>query len=70
MEQKQIVLETSTILSIIEKLEMVQETNLYHLTDWDVMEATEDRLSYAEEYIECGTLITYLKQLCYGRQEE
>jgi hypothetical protein len=61
MAQEKIVLERETIQYVIEKLQALKEVEELDLTDWDKDEATEDRLSTARNYIECGTLINYLK---------
>lgn len=66
MAYQEIILDVETIKHIIEKLEQSKESLELNLTDWDKCECTEDRMSIAEEYIECGNLISYLKQKLYG----
>jgi hypothetical protein len=66
MEEKQIMLDVTTVKFIIEKLEALKEIDELNLTDWDRDESTEDRLSFAEGYIECGNLIKFLNAKLYG----
>ncbi len=66
MEEKQITLDAATVQSIIELLEGLKEIREFNLTDWSSIECTEDRMGMAEDYIECGTIIQYLKETLYG----
>jgi hypothetical protein len=61
-------LDIETIQIIIEKLEELKEIELLNLTDFDKPESSEDRMSYAKGYIECGDLIFWLKQELYGNK--
>jgi hypothetical protein len=66
MEKNQITLSVETVEFIIDKLQELKDVEEFNLTDWVKDESTEDRMSFAKSYIECGNLIKHLKETLYG----
>lgn len=52
---------------IIDMLKEYQESELFHLTDYNEILCTEDRLYYAKSYVRAGDMIQHLKQLLNER---